>query len=275
MTARGRSQWTVAAGAAAAIAYLLVAMATPRVTGRAIRPLFEGFGPAQPYRWVNPPKEFASGNKVPKPDSTDIDLGPTGNGPSGANSEDNQLVLNIPAGAIPPHPPDATAVVKIIPTDPGKLGPPPSGVHRDGNAYQVLMSYAPSGVDIPALTVPGNAFMIVPDPATDIVFSVDGQVWQSLGAQRIGGSSVNVGTTFQKAGYYLAVSSGQAAPTGPAHKAKTGTIVAAIAGVIVLALLVGLGPRAVRRVTGGKQPPAKPQQARPQPQKRPPPRKRR
>ncbi|HZQ27771.1 MAG TPA: hypothetical protein VFA94_08735 [Acidimicrobiales bacterium] len=277
MTTRGRRWWTVAAGAAAAAVYLLVAAATPRITGRDVRPLFEGFTPAAPYRWVNPPKEFASGNQPPKPNTTEIDLGPTGNGPSGANSEDNQLVLNIPAGAIPPHPPDTKALVKIIPTDPAKLGAPPAGVHRDGNAYQILMSYSPSGAEIASLTAAGNAFMIVPDPATDIIFSVDGQSWQSLGAQRIGGSSVNVGTTFQKAGYYLAVSSG-APPSAPKHNAKTGTIIAALAGVIGLALLVGFGPALVRRVgRGGKkqQPPPSRSPSRSQPQKRPAPRKRR
>jgi hypothetical protein len=243
-TSRTRS---LALGAALALAYLAVALLTPRITGHHVRPLFEGFTPPPPYRWVNPPKEFAVGNQPPQPSSTDIDLGPTGSGPSGATSEDNQIVLNIPAGGIPPHPPDTKAIVKVTPFDPAKLGPLPNALRPDGNAYRVEMNYA-SGAPIPALAVPGNCFLIVPNPSTDIAFSVDGRTWELLGEQHIGGSSVNVGTKFEKAGYYLGATNLNVAGSAPKKKGtSTAAIALVIAGVVVLALVVGLAPRLFRR----------------------------
>ena len=46
-------------GLAVAGAYVLVALITPRWTGRPLVPLFDGFAPPAPYAWVNPPAEFA------------------------------------------------------------------------------------------------------------------------------------------------------------------------------------------------------------------------
>src|SRR5207302_5208387 len=66
-----------------------------------VRPLFEGIGPPPAYRWVKPPAALASNNVPPAPNDTDIPMGPSGSQQSGAQSEDNQLVLNLAPNAVP------------------------------------------------------------------------------------------------------------------------------------------------------------------------------
>jgi len=65
--------------------YVLAVTGTPPF-GHNIRPLFEGIGPPPAYRWVKPPAASASGNVPPKPNDTDIALGPSGSQQSGAQS---------------------------------------------------------------------------------------------------------------------------------------------------------------------------------------------
>ena len=57
-------------GASVALAYLAVVLATSLFTNRTVRPLFDGGAPPPPYRWINPPPDFAPGNLGPK--STDL-----------------------------------------------------------------------------------------------------------------------------------------------------------------------------------------------------------
>src|SRR5436305_829963 len=109
-------------GAALLVVYV-VAITGTLPFGHNVRPLFEGIGPPPAYRWVKPPAAFASGNVPPKPNDTDITMGPTGSQQSGAQSEDNQLVLNLAPNAVPPHPPDTSVRIHVAPLDPAS--PPP------------------------------------------------------------------------------------------------------------------------------------------------------
>src|SRR5439155_448674 len=118
---RARRLGPLGVGILLLVVYLLAVTGTLPF-GRNVRPLFEGIGPPPAYRWVKPPAAFASGNVPPSPSDTDIPRGPTGSQQSGAQSEDNQLVLNLAANAAPPHPPDTTLVVHIEPLDPATLG---------------------------------------------------------------------------------------------------------------------------------------------------------
>ncbi len=117
--------------------YLAAGALTVGATGRVARPLFDGFGPPPRYQWVAPPKAFAAGNKAPRPSREDLALDAGGSRRDGVTSTDGQLVLDLPAGAVPPAAPGATASVAITPLDAATLGPLPDGRMPDGNAYRV------------------------------------------------------------------------------------------------------------------------------------------
>src|SRR3954451_9776512 len=114
----------LAIGLGLVVVYVLAVTGTLPL-GRNVRPVFEGIGPPPAYRWVKPPAAFASGNVPPKPNDTDITMGPTGSQQSGAQSEDNQLVLNLAPNAVPPHPPDTSVRIHVDPLDPASLAPIP------------------------------------------------------------------------------------------------------------------------------------------------------
>ena len=80
--------------------YVLAVAATALTTGQTVRPLFDGIGGSTPYKWVRAPWYVGSTNIKPGPSSTDI---PFENGTSpliGVNSEDAQIILNLPQGAV-------------------------------------------------------------------------------------------------------------------------------------------------------------------------------
>src|SRR5438309_3223736 len=87
-------------GTACIAMYLAVALLTPEVTGRHVRPLFDSFGNTQPYHWVNPPKEFASTNVKP-PDKESVDLAMLADGTENRapGTADGQALLSLIEGA--------------------------------------------------------------------------------------------------------------------------------------------------------------------------------
>lgn len=242
-------------GLGLAAAYALVCLTTLRVTGHDVRPLFEGVGPSSPYRWVNPPKEFAPGNVKPHVSSTDIELLATGSKAAGLLSSDSQIVVNLDANAVPPKAGDNRVTVKFVPLDPAKLGRLTPPLRPDGNAYRVEMTYQPSRATAPVLTAPGNLLVIVPEPADTVLFSEDGRTWKPLASQQESGSSAE-STTFTSAGYYLA---GTRSPL-PSPVASSGRgygTVVVIVAVGLLAIALAWTPYArqrlrLRRSTGRK-----------------------
>jgi hypothetical protein len=223
--------------------YLLAVTGTLPL-GHNVRPLFEGIGPPPAYRWVKPPASFASGNVPPKPNDTDIPMGPTGSQQSGAQSEDNQLVLNLAPNAIPPHAPDTSVRVHIEPLDPATLGPIPPEFRANGNAYKVTFTYQPSGVAATTITAPGNILLTIPLPAAGLLYSGDGRTWTNIGKQTVAGQPI-VGGPFNAVGWYLGATHPQAAAKGGGG--STGVIIVAVL-VAVLALALGLFPLLRRRV---------------------------
>ena len=228
-------------------AYLAAALLTPWLSGRPLRPLFDGFAPPSPYQWVHPPRELRAGNVVPKATLASVTTGPDGNPPRSVSSEDGQLTLNLPAGAIPPAEGQTTATFTITPLDAATLSPLP-GLFADGNAYRVELAYDPSGRTLDALAQAANALLVVPQPADSIWFSADGKSWRRLETTPVSGTTAAAVVDDQ--GYYLA---GAAAAVGvggggPSDLART----VAVAGVTaVLALGLWLVPAAVRRRARG------------------------
>ena len=221
--------------------------------GRNVRPLFEGIGPPPAYRWVKPPAAFASGNVPPKPSDTDIPLGPTGSQQSGAQSEDNQLVLNLAPNAAPPHPPDTSVRIHIEPLDPTTLGPPPPELRPNGNGYRVTLTYQPSGAPVTTMTAPGNILLTVPLAAAGLLSSGDSRTWTNIGKQTVPGQPI-VGGAFSSPGWYMGATHIQAPSTGGGGGGSSGIIIVA-ALVAGLALALGLYPLVRKRLR--KQPASK------------------
>jgi hypothetical protein len=245
----------VAIGLALAAVYVLTVVGTLPF-GHNVRPLFEGIGPPPAYRWVNPPPQFKSGNVPPQPSEVPVPLGPQGSEQSGAQSEDNQLVLNLAPKAAPPHPPDTTMTVRIEPLDPAALGPPPPDLRANGNAYRVTLTYQPSGTPVGSVTSPGNILLTVPEPTAGLLYSPDGKAWQRIGGQTVAGQPI-VGAPFNAPGYYLGAAHPTTATTSPGGGGGgvSGTIIVAVI-VAVLALGLVLFPVIRRRIRNAPSKPA-------------------
>jgi len=241
-----RRRRPVLIGLGLATAYAVVCLATLRVTGHDVRPLFEGVGPSSPYQWVNPPKEFATGNVTPKSSSTDIELQANGSQAAGLLSSDSQLVVNLNAGAVPPKAGDNRVTVTFVPLDPAKLGRLTPPLRPDGNAYRVEISYKPSGDPVPALRAPGDLLLIVPEPADTVLFSPDGRAWKQLASKHESASGAE-SAAFLSAGYYLAGT--RRAPPSPVSSSSRGySTVTVIVAVGLLAIALSRAPYVLQRL---------------------------
>lgn len=236
-------------GVALALVYAAVAAGYVAAGGR-LRPLFDGFAPPPPYRWVNPPKEFAAGNDPPRPSRFDVPLGPDGSLQAGGSSDDGQAIFSFAAGTFPAHPPDTTVTVEVTPVDPATLGAPPAGLAADGNAYRVNLGYAPTATSIPMLSIPGDVFVVVPEPAQTLLFSTTGQGWESLPSRPVP-DPTQIGGRFDRPGYLLAVAPPlppRDLSTGPSDSARL-LQVAAVTLALTAALI--LAPVVWRRMRAG------------------------
>ena len=233
-------------GGALALLYAAVVVATGLMTGHPVRPLFDGAGGKTPYKWVKPPWYVGSTNIKPGPSHTDIPFESGASPLIGATSEDAQIILNLPQGALPPRD-GATAVrASFTPLDPKKLAKPPGGMRPNGNAYRIEMTYQPSGDPFGQLTTSGNVVMVVPDEAEKMLFSVDGKSWSELPTHQLGDPQT-VGSAFNTAGYYLV---GTSLPefTNPNEGSGTKRTVGIAMVVVAVALLLGyVLPTVLRR----------------------------
>ena len=225
------------AGALLAGVYAAVVLGTTLSTDRPVRPLFDAAGGTLPYKWVKPPWYAGSTNIKPRPSHTDI-VFENGTSPLiGITSDDAQIILNLPLGALPPRE-GATAVrAAFTPLDPSKLPKLPGGMRPDGNAYRVDMTYQPSGEPLQETTAPGNVVMVVPDEAETMVFSPDGEGWEQLPSHMLGDPNT-VGSPFTRPGYYLV---GTTLPefANPNKGEGTQKTVGTVLIVAALALLLG------------------------------------
>lgn len=191
---------TLRVGALAAAAYVAVVVATVGLTHRHVRPLFDAVGPAAPYRWVNPPSDFAAGNVKPSPSQLTFGVTATDPPPGGA-SEDSQFVFSLPRGAIAAKG-DAKVVAAMTPRDPDKLGTLPAKTFADGNAYQIAFTYTDGSVA--PTTATGSVLLTVPVPADALMYSPDGKTWQTVKSKSA--SATSIGGDMPGAGYYVATS---------------------------------------------------------------------
>lgn len=234
------------AGAALAVLYAVVVVATNLTTGHPVRPLFDGVGGSTPYKWVKPPWYVGSTNIEPEASSSDITFE---NGVSpliGVTSDDAQIVLNLPQGALPAREGDTAVRASFTPLDPKKLAKLPGGMRPNGNAYRVQMSYQPSGTPFAQTATSGNVIMVVPDEAEKMLFSVDGKSWDELPTQRLG-DPTTVGSAFNRPGYYI-VGTLLAEFPDPNKGSGTKKTVGTVMIVVAVALLLGyVAPALLRR----------------------------
>jgi len=223
-------------GVAIAVLYLVACVATIATGAHRLRPLYEGIGPAAPYRWVAPPAQFKATNLPPAHASELIDLTASGSPQIGGETSDGQLVLTIPAGAVPASTTQRAILVSITPFDPAQLGALPTGLHADGNAYRVTMAYSPSGQPIPASAHPVDLIIETPVPSVALLSSADGQTWARIADNHIPGRAA-VFATFTNLGYFLAAS-GVPAVTEPVVPVVTRPV--ARGPRLLLVVIVGL-----------------------------------
>jgi hypothetical protein len=251
-----RRPWLV--GAAAVGIYFAVALAMLTVGDHRVLPLFEGVGPPAKYQWVNPPSQFAAGNVKPTASTQDIPITGGKSALTTVSSSDGQFIASLPDGAFGANGSDTSVRAVVTPLDPGTLGPPPSGLASDGNAYRIEFTYQPSGGPIAALSSAGSLVMNAPHQAEVVLFSRDSRSWFRLASQPAGGLS-SIGAAFTAPGWYQ-VGANPAVVTGSkSSSSSSGTIVIAI-GAGVLALIAAFF--AVREARRRRAKPARPHQGR-------------
>lgn len=244
-------------GAGLALLYVVVAVATDRVSTRPVLPLFDGFAPPVPYAWVQPPPERAGDNVPPKAVERELPLGPEGSPASNAATDDAQAIVGLDKGSVPPNPPDTAVVVRITPEDAGKLGPLPPGLRVVSNAYQVTLRHVPSQTPVTRLAVKGTVALTAAEPGNRLLYSADGQVWEER-QFRPYGQDHGVFTELEAPGWFVvATAAGQASSGGGDSDLLGGLLLAVVAvGTVAAAAAVVLLPSPVPATRKGSRPAA-------------------
>lgn len=169
----------LAIGAALAAVYLLVAAASFHFRILPVRPLFDGFAPPPPYRYVKPPAGFTN-DAPPSAGAAEVKLGPSGSEGLSVSTDDAQASLIMRAGAAAAKPGQTAVAVKITPLDPEALAPPPQGLVFDGNAYRFEAAFTPSKDPI-ILDQPVTVVLRYPISASKLLTLItSGASWSQL-----------------------------------------------------------------------------------------------
>ena len=230
MTVAPARRWRV--GGVLVAVYLAAAI----VTGG--RPLFDGFAPPAPYRWVKPPPELATDNQPPQAADRTIPLGAGGSEAANASTTDAQIIVTLPQGAIAAHPPDTAVLLKITPLDVGALG---VGLPRDlravSNAYQVTLADQPSGAAVASVDPSTIIALTAASNSDGLLYLAPGsQQWEVIPSRAFGNTHGQTGP-FKGAGAYVVTASPSVTDTTvPGTKASGGSGGMLIAGVALVAV---------------------------------------
>ena len=245
MTVTARPRRALWIGIVVAAVYVVAVVATLGLRGTHTRPLYEGFSPAAPYRWVNPPAIFAATNQKPTSVTATVPMTATGSEPSGIQTSDNQVILGLARGAVAAHGTDRSLRVAVVPLDPATLPPLPAGLYPNGNAYRISVTYEPSGQPVTKLTKPGSLTLEIPGIGRVLYVSPDGRTWDRVDAHNVLPTNLIMSTLFSTPGYYLG---GTTFP--PASRAASSSSVVKIAvgaGALAVILLVATAVLVRRR----------------------------
>jgi len=238
------------------VLYAAVAVVTAGLSSRPFRPLFDGFAPPAPYRWVNPPKEFAAGNVPPQPAQRTVPLGDQGSEATNASTTDAQIIVTLQPGAVAAHLPDTSVSLTITPLDAATVAPIPAPQKAVSNAYQVVLVYQPSQTPV---TKVGNATIALTAATTGqtLLYSSDRTAWQETPARPFGNTHGLVGG-FAGPGYYAVAAPPNTSTTAAGSsgvRGSTGVLLAvgvvAVAAVVVAGVVLRRRRRAGGRGGGG------------------------
>ncbi|HEU5002791.1 MAG TPA: hypothetical protein VFW71_08440 [Actinomycetota bacterium] len=177
------------AGLAVAAAYLLVAAATFALHLLPGFPILDdGAGAPPPYQWVHPPPARAGNNVLPQAASMALPI----SGGS-VNTPEGQCQVLLEAGSVPAAAGQTGVSITMTPLDPATVGPPPSGLTYDSNAYQIAAAYQPSGEPLPA-SVTATVVLSYAALATT-VYRRDGAVWTGLSSTPASSDQLFASTT--------------------------------------------------------------------------------
>jgi hypothetical protein len=230
-----------AAGAAIIAVYLVAALTT---TGSlVVRPLYDGGGPVEPYRWVKPPPDLAANNQPPEGVDETFPIGPKGSEAFNIAPPDQQFSVTLPPEAIRPKKGETKIRIVIRPLDPSTIGEPPPRMTYDGNAYEIRLTYATSGEPAPIdakKCPPPNApadskcmtiLMRYPIAATAMLRRGDGS-WETI--ETSSSQFTLIGDTFTD-GIFVAALQGAKPPS------KVGDYVAIGAGAVATLIAIAVG----------------------------------
>jgi hypothetical protein len=232
--------WGLAAGAL----YVVVALATIRAWDLPPRPIFDGFAPPAPYRWVDPPPEFEAENQTPLGGERTFPIARAA-GAQTVSTDDAQALVSIPSGAFASLTGTEMVTVSITPVDPVELGPPPGGLRLDGNGYRVEARHPVTGSPaVPELPV--IVFIRYPVHANRVL-RWTGERWQALTSDLIP-TALEVYAETPNLGTFVAAAPGSSAPAPAPHWVTLGLLAA---GAAVVGAVAGL---LARRRTAAREP---------------------
>jgi hypothetical protein len=158
-----------------------------------VLPLYEGVPLDMPYRWVNPPPEFAAGNVPPVPTKQEVAMTETGTVSASVLTDDGQAALVLREGAFAPRLGEIVVIVEIVPLDPATVDDPPEAVRHDGNAYRMTATYPKENAPA-SLAVPATVVLRSPLGGTRLLRH-DGTSWAEISAQPVAASLQVFGET--------------------------------------------------------------------------------
>jgi hypothetical protein len=218
----------------AAVLYLAVALTSIRVWGLPPRPVFDGFAPPAPYRWVDPPPEVEAENQAPAGGERTFPIARTA-GAQTVATQDAQALVSVPSGGFASLAGTETVTVRITPVDPLGLGPAPDGLRLNGNGYRVEAIHPETGAAATP-SLPVIVFLRYPIHA-DRVLRWTGDRWQELPSDIIP-TSLEVYAETRQLGTFVAAAPGSAAAP-PAQSPHWGTLGLLAAGAALVGATVG------------------------------------
>ncbi|MEX2555771.1 MAG: hypothetical protein WEB06_09075 [Actinomycetota bacterium] len=174
-------------------AYLVIAIG---LAGNGpVLPLYDsGPLPIEPYRWVKPPPEFATGNIPPEGTKQEAAMTDIGTVAAQVITPEGQAVIALREGSFTPRLGEIAVLVEIRPLDPATFGEPPEGVRYDGNAYRITATYAKEGAPA-ALANPGTVILRSALGGTRLLRHQEGEGWIEISAQPVAASLQVFGET--------------------------------------------------------------------------------
>lgn len=215
-------------GLAAAALYLAAGL-IPASTGVPVLPVFDGLAPPEPYRWVDPPPDALEG--IGEPFGGEETISVEDNfGAFTVFTDDGQAQATMLVDAVELPPGEESIAMTITPLDPEAVGPPPSGLRFDSNAYRIEAEYVPSG-DPVVVTDEATVLLRYAVHAEEILRR-DGDEWRPLETTVLQGT-LQLVTNTPELGVFVAAGP-DVEETGPGPALWIGL------GAGAVALLIGL-----------------------------------